>query len=127
MLFVQGREAEAADAFARVVALEGGESEGSRRLFAEGGWQALLEDSIADKLERAEHGYQSAYDLALEYCALGRNDEAMLWLERSRGLRETDLLLAAVDPRLDSLRQRSDFKAWLTALGHGERAIANGS
>ena len=127
VLFVQGREVEAADAFARVVELEGGEGEGARRLFAEGGWLALLEGSIADKLERAEHGYQSAYDLALDHCALGRADEAMLWLERSRGLRETDLLLAAVDPRLDVLRARADFKAWLIGLGHGKRSTASAS
>jgi DNA-binding winged helix-turn-helix (wHTH) protein len=119
VLLGQGRAEEAADAFARAVELEGGDPEGIRKLYARGGWTALLEDSIETKLERDRRGYQSAYDLALDYSALGRADAAMAWLERSRGERETDLMQAAVDPRLDPLRQRPDFRAWLAELGHG--------
>lgn len=117
VLTVMGREAEAAAAFERVVELEGGEREDARRFYEKHGWEALLRESIETKLRRDERGYQSAYDLAIDYAAVGELESALRWLERSVAERETDLAGLRVDPRLDPVRELPGYRPLEAALG----------
>jgi hypothetical protein len=55
--------------------------------------------------------------IALIYAALGDKDEAFEWLERAYAVRDEDLCLLKVDPRLDSLRADARFKSLLERVG----------
>jgi TolB-like protein/DNA-binding winged helix-turn-helix (wHTH) protein/Flp pilus assembly protein TadD len=112
ILIQMGREEEAAEAFLRVVTLEGDPADSVvrlRRLFAEEGLEGLQRASLEALLSRAETQYQAPYDIALEYVVLGNPDAAFEWLGRSIDANETDVVWLGVDPRLDPLRSDERF------------------
>ena len=53
--------------------------------------------------------YISQYDVALIHLALGHRDAAMEWLQRGHAERDHQMVFLKVDPRLDALRERTDF------------------
>ena len=53
--------------------------------------------------------YISQYDVALIHLALGHQDAAMEWLQRGHAERDHQMVFLKVDPRLDALRERTDF------------------
>ena len=53
--------------------------------------------------------YISQYDVALIHLALGHEDAAMEWLQRGHAERDHQMVFLKVDPRLDALRERTDF------------------
>jgi DNA-binding winged helix-turn-helix (wHTH) protein/Tfp pilus assembly protein PilF len=120
ILMRMGRSDAAAQAFLRVVALEG-EDAGSvlalRERYSREGLAGLHRASLGGLMARARHGYQSPYDIALEYASLREPREALAWLERSFEANETDLALLGVDPRLDALRQESRFRQLVARVG----------
>ena len=63
-----------------------------------------------DKVETAER-FHLNYPLATLLAAVGYNDKAVDYLERSAANRETDILFMAVDPMLDPLRSNPRFHA----------------
>lgn len=118
VLIRAGREAEAIDAFLRLLVLEGESPatvEHFRRVADDGGIQAMLEQTIAYRLERAAVDVESVvpYDMALDAATAGRHDLAIEWLRRSFQRQETDLVFLGVDPRFDGLRQDPRFQALL--------------
>jgi len=83
---VAGREAEAAEAFFKVVELEGdGDAVPHlRELYARDGFRGLLAESLRNQLRAAaEPGYRSPYDIAITQAALGHVEPALEPLERS--------------------------------------------
>lgn len=115
-----GDEDLACRAFARVVELEGEPPdtvEEVGRLCREEGLPTVLMGSATALLHRAEKGYVSPYDLALDFAALGKVEEALGWLERSYAEGETDLTGLAVDPRLDVLRADRRFQDLVARVG----------
>jgi serine/threonine-protein kinase len=53
--------------------------------------------------------YISQYDVALIHLSLGHDDAAMEWLQRGHAERDHQMVFLKVDPRLDALRERTDF------------------
>ena len=61
--------------------------------------------------------YVSAYYFAVVYTALGKTDEAMLWLERAFDERSDFLIYLAVDPIFDPLRSDPRFSRLVRRVG----------
>jgi DNA-binding winged helix-turn-helix (wHTH) protein/tetratricopeptide (TPR) repeat protein len=112
-----GDEAEASRQFARVVDLEGGDSQAVWRIFERAGLEGLLRDSLETLLRRERQGYQSPFDIALEYAALSEQEQALSWLERSLAERETDLASLTIDIRFESLRGDPRFQRIVDSVG----------
>lgn len=113
-----GHELPALEAWVRAEDLDNGGGDGVRRAFALGGLAGVHRGAIRSQVSRWETGrYQSPFDIALEYAALGDVDETITWLQRSFAERETDLVGLAVDPRLDLLREDPRFESLLKEIG----------
>ena len=113
-----GNEAEAVEAWTRADEIDYGGGEGVLEVYRARGLGGLHRESIRNQTERWEKGaYQSPYDVVLEYAALREVEAALVWLERSFGERETDLISLAVDPRLDPLRGEPRFATILAEIG----------
>jgi eukaryotic-like serine/threonine-protein kinase len=61
--------------------------------------------------------YIPAYNFAVVYTALGRTDEAMLWLERAFDERSDFLIYLGVDPIFDPLRGDARFRRLVRRVG----------
>jgi len=55
--------------------------------------------------------FVSPWELALVYNALGKKDQALKFLKKSADQHASWVVIIAVDPRLDDLREESQFKA----------------
>ena len=75
--------------------------------------EALLGDVLAASRQR----FVQPYNIALTYTALGRIEEALLWLRKSVEVRSHHLVLLKVDPRVDALRARPEFAAIAEEVG----------
>ena len=75
--------------------------------------EALLGDLLAASRQR----FVQPYFIAMTYAALGKHDEAFLWLRKSVEVRSHYLVLLKVDPRLDELRSRPEFAAIAEQVG----------
>ena len=113
-----GNETEAVAAWIRAEELDNDSGAEIERIYRARGLEGLHRASIETQLERWHSGrYRSPYDIVLEYAAVGDRQQAMAWLERSLGERETDLVTLAVDRRLDPLRGEARFQEILTEIG----------
>jgi tetratricopeptide (TPR) repeat protein len=73
---------------------------------------------ILDELSRlSKVRHVSALSFALIYTGLGDNEKALCWLERAGEERYFRVLTIKIDPRFDSLRSESRFKALLAEMG----------
>jgi TolB-like protein len=61
-------------------------------------------------------GYVSAYDIAVVHAALGDEEAALQWLEKSLEERSAMLVNIGWDPRFDALRESSAFRAIPAAM-----------
>ena len=75
--------------------------------------EALLGDLLAASRQR----FVQPYFIAMTYAALGRPDDALLWLRKALEVRAHYLVLLKVDPRLDPLRSRPEFTAIAEQVG----------
>jgi serine/threonine-protein kinase len=98
-----GNQPETTVALAQLYAASG-KREDARRIVAEVEADKLLSDNV-------HRG------LALVYAALGENDAAFHWLEKSYEKREESLLNVKVDPKIDGLRSDPRFSALLKKIG----------
>jgi serine/threonine protein kinase/tetratricopeptide (TPR) repeat protein len=80
------------------------------------GRRAEAEQILKEVLERTRTRPFLAYQVALILVGLGRNDEAMDWLERAYEQRSTLLSYIDRDPRLDPLRSSPRFSALLSQM-----------
>jgi eukaryotic-like serine/threonine-protein kinase len=75
-------------------------------------------EGMLDELkELARRRYVPAYDLAIVKLGLSKLDEALKFLEASFEERSSWLIHLNVDPRLDPLRERSEFQALTARVG----------
>jgi serine/threonine-protein kinase len=65
----------------------------------------------------AKRGYVASSDFAIVHAGLGEHDQAIDWLERACGERDSHLPFLNVDPRLRSLRREPRFEALLKWVG----------
>jgi len=123
-LYRLGRENEATaliDKFLRDFPLdEGGVGHSVRAMIlANAGRRADAETAIAQTLERGQtfgHFHHSAYNIASAYALLGKNDEAMRWLQDAVQNGFPCYPLVAADTQLDGLRRDPRFVALLAGL-----------
>ena len=59
----------------------------------------------------------NAYDIAIDYAAVGDGDRAMVWLEKALRARDSKVHLIAVEPVFDSLRSDPRFVSLLRQMG----------
>jgi TolB-like protein/DNA-binding winged helix-turn-helix (wHTH) protein/Tfp pilus assembly protein PilF len=72
---------------------------------------------IAKQLENdSAHAYVSGVDIAEIYCGLGRNDDAMRWLERAYLNRDKGIDILGIDPLFDGCRADRRFQDLLSRL-----------
>jgi TolB-like protein/DNA-binding winged helix-turn-helix (wHTH) protein/Flp pilus assembly protein TadD len=88
-----------------------------RAFYEREGWRALRRRNAEGMARDAAKHYVSPYDIALEYAAMGDADSTVVWLERSFERREIDMLALGVDPRIDVVRDRPEFKALVKRVG----------
>jgi TolB-like protein/DNA-binding winged helix-turn-helix (wHTH) protein len=59
----------------------------------------------------------NAYDVAIDYAAVGNTGEALAWLERAFQVRDSKMPLIGVEPIFDGLRANRRFKRLLSQIG----------
>ncbi|MDX1674666.1 MAG: tetratricopeptide repeat protein [Longimicrobiales bacterium] len=111
---------EAERAARRAVALSGG-SRIARAALAGilgAGGRTLEARSILEALaQEGRVGYVPSYEIARAYVGLGELATALEWLERARQERAHSMVFLEVDPALDPLRGRDDFRSLLDRVG----------
>jgi len=82
-------------------------------LFAAAGDAEEAAKILVEAQKLASHRPFMAYSIALIYTALGNNDEAIAWLNKSIDEFDAGVIDLKVDPRFDSLRRDSRFNTLL--------------
>jgi hypothetical protein len=59
----------------------------------------------------------NAYDIAIDCAAVGKTDEALVWLERAFQVRDSKMPLIGVEPIFDGLRSNPRFTHLLRQMG----------
>jgi serine/threonine-protein kinase len=75
----------------------------------------LMLDSL---LQQSLRGYVSAYDVAIVYAGLGKNDDAITWLRKAIGERSMFVVHMKWDARLDGVRSDPRFAELANQLGN---------
>jgi tetratricopeptide (TPR) repeat protein len=80
------------------------------------GQRSEAEKVLAKLREYAKDRYVSSYDFAVLYLGLGQKDQALDLLDKAYEERASYLAFLKGDPRVDSLRSESRFKALVAKL-----------
>ena len=64
------------------------------------------------------HTHHTYYQVACTYAVLGEPDKAMAWLERTVDTGNAGWPFFKIDPHLESLREKADFKRLIADLEH---------
>ena len=64
--------------------------------------------------------YVSPYDIALLFSHAGKQEEALLWIEKAIEVTDTKCIFLDVDPEWKSIREDSRFKKCLVTAGYGK-------
>ena len=86
------------------------------QIYAAAGLKAEAGKMIRD-IEAGELGANDNRGMALVYTALGDNDMAFSWLEKSFDMHEESLCNIQVDPKLDALRSDSRYDSLVKRIG----------
>jgi hypothetical protein len=91
--------------------------EAEQKAFASGGARGLLERRLAASQESFDHGSGSAFEVARAYASLGRNGEAMKYLNIA--YQRHDLLLTTLTATSDfqPMHQDSEFRDLVSKVG----------
>ena len=82
---------------------------------------------ILDELkDTPSHRCMPSYDIAATYAALGESNRMVAWLKRACDERNMKLFTLTQDPRFDSLRHRSEFKAIVEQMGLAQASATCG-
>jgi serine/threonine-protein kinase len=76
---------------------------------AKSGRRAEAQQILDSLIQQSLRGYVSAYDIAIVYAGLGKNDEAIAWLRKALGERSMFVVHMTWDARLDDLRADPRF------------------
>jgi serine/threonine-protein kinase len=90
---------------------------GLARTLAVSGRRAEALGILAELHDLSKKRYISPFELASVHFALGNSDEGYEWLTRAFQSRCFELIVARVDPRVDSLRDDARFKQLFAQLG----------
>lgn len=85
--------------------------------YARSGNRADAERLLAELQAGSKNHYVSPYYLALVYVGLGKNEEAVDWLEKAFADRSNGVVFLKVEPELDELRLNPRFIALQKKLG----------
>jgi TolB-like protein/DNA-binding winged helix-turn-helix (wHTH) protein/Flp pilus assembly protein TadD len=103
-------------------------SEGNSETIASLGHAYALsgrQDAARNVLEELKHnsqnGYVPPYNIAMIYAGLGENHHALDWLEKGYEARDVHMIFLKVDPKWDSFRTDSRFRALLERMGFDSR------
>jgi TolB-like protein len=116
----QGRHAEAVAALRQAIAESGGSQEMTAvlaRTLASAGARGEAEALLADLMAQAERQYVAPSLVAQVFAGLGRDADALDWLERAADVRAADLIWLGVRPDFDAVRSHPRFTAILQRLG----------
>lgn len=83
------------------------------------GDEARARDMLTVLEREARDGYAPAFEIAKVHAGLGDGDAAMAWLRRALDERSHSMVFLAVDPQLETLRDRPDFQAMVEEVGIG--------
>jgi TolB-like protein len=90
------------------------------RVRVRSGWRAAWERWIQGMLDPRGTGYVQPYYLVEPYVDLGRDDEAITWLERAAEAHDVEIVFIKVDPRFDRLRANARFQEIVHSLNFPE-------
>ena len=113
---MQGRYAEAVDAYARAREVAGNSEEAAamRASFKKGGWRGFVLDfTNSDWMADNRPNYMDATRLA----SIGENQRALDALEEAFAQRESFMMFLKVDPRLDPLRDDPRYQDLVRRVG----------
>lgn len=82
-----------------------------------GGETAMLEGMLADQIQDFKQGNTQAVDVAKTYALLGKNKEALEYLEKAYQRHEYELITVGDYPAFRNLRQDPQFQELLHRLG----------
>jgi len=103
---------EAVATFQKAVSLSGGGTKMVSELgytYAISGRKREAENQLQRLLRLSKKHYVSPYEIALIYVGLGRNDDALTWLEKAVEDLAWESICLQVEPKLDRLRTDSRF------------------
>jgi TolB-like protein/tetratricopeptide (TPR) repeat protein len=115
----QGRDSEAADEILLSEQYAGAPPERLRALrqhFSAGGLRALRLKRIELNKKASPALSAKSYDIAIDCAAVGENDQAFVWLEKTLDSRDPRITLISVEPLFDGLRSDHRFLALLRKM-----------
>ena len=77
--------------------------------FEKGGPKGYWQERIALDLEQSQRAYSPAYFTAAKYASLGDHEQALTWLEKAYGDRDTWLVSIKIYPIFDGIRSDPRF------------------
>jgi serine/threonine-protein kinase len=80
------------------------------------GKQEITQKIISQLQDISQEMYVSAYDMASIYIGLGQSDEALQWLDKAFEEHAYLLIYLKVDPLMDPLRPKKQFKKILQKI-----------
>jgi tetratricopeptide (TPR) repeat protein len=87
-------------------------------VYAQSGRKTEATSILSELKERSTtNEYLSPFQIALVYVGLGKNDEAMEWLEKAKTERDPFLIYVRIDPNFDSLRADPRFVELIKEIG----------
>jgi tetratricopeptide (TPR) repeat protein len=89
----------------------------AKKRFESGGESAMLNAMLDDELQGFKQGNTTALQVARTYALLGKNKEALEYLEKSYQLHEYELVTVGDWPGFRGLRQEPKFQDLLRRLG----------
>ena len=91
--------------------------ERSEEIYRKSGWQAYLQDGVAQLEPRAQKGAVPSYVMATFYARLGKTDETIKWLEKTYAERDFRMIVIAVSWEFDGMRSDPRFVDILKRVG----------
>ena len=88
-----------------------------RKALSQGGYSGYFQERLQQLSKNSQTRYVSPYDFADICVRLGRNQEALQWLEAAYRERSPYLTNIQVEPRLDPLRQDPRFRVIVQGVG----------
>jgi eukaryotic-like serine/threonine-protein kinase len=85
--------------------------------YAVGGKKQQTKEVLAKLKDIEEHGYVSAFDMAIIYTGAGDKEKALQWLQKAFEERSSFLIYSRWEPRLDPLRSDPRFQDLLRRIG----------
>ncbi len=115
---LKGMDQQSAEEWAKCLAAMGMESDAdaSRRAFAGGGMNGLLEWQLAQDIKSASKSYSSPLDLAKDYARLKRKEDTLRCLEEAYQQRVASMIFLRGEPDFDFVHSEPRYQAIVKAM-----------